>query len=263
MKEDLQAYIESGILEMYLQGTLSAAEHAEVDRMARLHPEIQAEIEAIQDALRAFAPLATGPKPPEWSAIREAVMSAPAPESPVVKLAAPAQVLLPRWVWAVAAMLVLSLSANLWLGYRLQRQSDQVASLQNQALYMQAQYQAAFEAPQNLPDPTFVLNGDGFLPAEVTGDQARIMVYWHEDSRRLFLHIHQLPTPPADRQYQLWALINGVMVNAGVFEHNTQMQELRRVDKRAEGFVITLEPRGGVPTPSAESVKARGSLTNA
>jgi len=61
-----------------------------------------------------------------------------------------------------------------------------------------------------------------------------------------------------DKQYQLWAQIDGQMVDLGVFEHNDQLQRLKTTQK-AEAFVITIEPRGGSPVydPSAAVVKGR------
>ena len=52
---DIKAYIESGILEQYVIGTLSAAEMAEVERNIKLYPEIANEIKAIEITLEAYA----------------------------------------------------------------------------------------------------------------------------------------------------------------------------------------------------------------
>lgn len=53
--KDLKAYIESGILESYVLGSLSDAEAAEVSQMIATHPELQEEMEAISEALEAMA----------------------------------------------------------------------------------------------------------------------------------------------------------------------------------------------------------------
>ena len=53
--KDLKTYIESGILESYLLGLLSAAENEEVEAMIRIHPEIQSEIEVICATLEQYA----------------------------------------------------------------------------------------------------------------------------------------------------------------------------------------------------------------
>ncbi|WP_443937796.1 hypothetical protein [Pedobacter sp. MW01-1-1] len=53
--ENLKAYIESGILELYVLGVLSTAERTNVQGFANLYPEIRLEIEAIEIALKQYA----------------------------------------------------------------------------------------------------------------------------------------------------------------------------------------------------------------
>ena len=53
--EEVRAYIESGILELYVLGQLSAQECNEVEAMAAKHPEVKAEITAIELAMEAYA----------------------------------------------------------------------------------------------------------------------------------------------------------------------------------------------------------------
>ncbi len=49
--KNVDKYIESGILEMYVLGLTSVEENHEVEKMAASHPEISAEIDAITKAL--------------------------------------------------------------------------------------------------------------------------------------------------------------------------------------------------------------------
>ncbi len=52
---DIRAYIASGILEQYVLGLATPAETEEVERLARLHPEVQREIEEIRSSLETYA----------------------------------------------------------------------------------------------------------------------------------------------------------------------------------------------------------------
>ena len=70
--ENFQDYIESGILEQYALGELSAAEQAAVEAQAAGHPEIQAELEQVQAALSFYAE-AHAITPP--AAVRERVLA--------------------------------------------------------------------------------------------------------------------------------------------------------------------------------------------
>ena len=51
---NIQAYIESGKLELFLLGELSDREREEVLALAKQHPEIQKELDEIEEAMLAF-----------------------------------------------------------------------------------------------------------------------------------------------------------------------------------------------------------------
>jgi hypothetical protein len=53
--EEVKAYIESGILELYVLGQLSAIENKEVEEMAYKYPEVKAEILTIELAMENYA----------------------------------------------------------------------------------------------------------------------------------------------------------------------------------------------------------------
>ena len=46
--EDIKAYIESGILELYVLGDISTEEKLQVETMAAKHPAIKAELDEIE-----------------------------------------------------------------------------------------------------------------------------------------------------------------------------------------------------------------------
>ncbi len=51
---ETKAYTESGILDLYAMGTLSAEEKVGVECMIAAHPEIQAELELIQNVINSY-----------------------------------------------------------------------------------------------------------------------------------------------------------------------------------------------------------------
>lgn len=53
--ENLKAYIESGVLELYVLGDLSPEEALQVEEMASQHPEVRDEIAAIEQAMEQYA----------------------------------------------------------------------------------------------------------------------------------------------------------------------------------------------------------------
>src|SRR4051812_32334566 len=76
-------YISSGILELYVMGSLSAEESREVETMAAQHPEVAVELAAVQQTLADYA--GTYERNPHPS-VRSQVMQAVGGEVPQPKL---------------------------------------------------------------------------------------------------------------------------------------------------------------------------------
>ena len=75
-------------------------------------------------------------------------------------------------------------------------------------------------------------------------------VYWNTKSKDVYLMVNNLPQPPSDKQYQLWAIVDGQPIDAGVFDLQSVAGLLRMKNMpRAQIFAVTLEKRGGSPTP--------------
>ena len=51
----IEDYISSGILELYVYGALSETESREVTKMLKEYPEVEKEVEEIEDALQKLA----------------------------------------------------------------------------------------------------------------------------------------------------------------------------------------------------------------
>jgi anti-sigma-K factor RskA len=88
-----------------------------------------------------------------------------------------------------------------------------------------------------------------------------MFVYWNTQTKQVSVDIKSLPTLPANQQYQLWSLVDGKPVDAGVFEADTtnSVQALQRLNRsigRADAFAVTVEKRGGSPTPTLSTLLA-------
>jgi anti-sigma-K factor RskA len=84
-------------------------------------------------------------------------------------------------------------------------------------------------------------------------------VLWDPKAGRGYLWVNALPPDPTDKDYQLWAIIEGKPVSAGVFSVTADgsavvpLLDIGR-DPRVAAFAITLEPAGGLPAPSGQMV---------
>jgi anti-sigma-K factor RskA len=157
------------------------------------------------------------------------------------------------WISLAAAA---SLAAAVGLGLHarsLQRrvEAEQAVRLsREQELDRLQQWVQSFTGPRTR---TVALAGQGPTP----GAQAR--AFLDPENRRLFLYVYNLPPPPAGRTYQLWLIVGGRPVSAGIFE--IQPDGTGRLTGEPlpafEGTVtvaVTEEPAGGVPQPTGPMV---------
>jgi anti-sigma-K factor RskA len=83
-------------------------------------------------------------------------------------------------------------------------------------------------------------------------------VYW-DSSKKVYLKVNNLPSAPEGKQYQLWAIVDGKPVSAGMFDGSQpdKIQSMAVIDK-AQAFAITLEKAGGSAAPTMENMMVMG-----
>jgi hypothetical protein len=82
-------------------------------------------------------------------------------------------------------------------------------------------------------------------------------VYWDTTSSDVYMVIKNMPALPSEKQFQLWAFINGQPVDLGLFDLPPGNVILKMKNTRkAEAFAITIEKRGNgsVPHGSVETI---------
>jgi anti-sigma-K factor RskA len=98
------------------------------------------------------------------------------------------------------------------------------------------------------------------MPGTKPFPSALATVYWNQHSKEVFVMVNNLPEPAADKQYQLWAIVDGKPVDMGVFEMGNQHELLQKMKSinNAEMFAITLEKKGGSPVPTLDQMYVAG-----
>ena len=90
-------------------------------------------------------------------------------------------------------------------------------------------------------------------------------VLWDTTSKDVYLVVNNLPQPASDKQYQLWALLNGKPIDVGMIDNDVfigQKKLLLRMKNvsGAQAFAITLEKKGGSEKPTMENMYVMGNL---
>ena len=83
-------------------------------------------------------------------------------------------------------------------------------------------------------------------------------VVWDKQGGRALLQVAGIPTVPTDKDYQLWFIVNGQPISAGVFAVDDPQRdnffkiEQLQSDADEGAFAITMEPKGGMPQPTGD-----------
>jgi len=267
---NIQEYISTGILEAYVLGELTEAERAQVEKNVSMSPELKAELLKVEKTLEAFAMKAAVKPRAEVKAKLMAKIPG-APKAPVVKKEETKTVALtPQvnyWKYATAASIAFALlTSYLAFNYR-QRWADTQSNLDNliaQNQRMAQDYNTVNQKLDKIQEDLSVIENSAFTRVTLKGTPnepgALASVYWNASTEEVFLRVQELKGISKENQFQLWAIVDGKPVDAGVFDGNfAGLLKMKNI-KGAVAFAVTVEPRGGKASPSLETMRLMGAI---
>tara|TARA_R110002049_G_scaffold132372_1_gene291434 strand:- start:616 stop:1416 length:801 start_codon:yes stop_codon:yes gene_type:complete len=260
---DIKAYIESGILELYVAGTLSEKENEAVYVLMQQHPEILQEILEIEAAVvKLTGATSTQDTNRVLSTIKQELGFKN--DTKVISITKPKYNWLTYTGWA--ASIVLGVGLFWAINKNKQLQSDiQVAEMQQSLL--EIQIENSKNSLKEANTLVSVLRDDNITKIPLAGQgnfaSTYAKVYWDKDEQRIFLDAQGLPDPPPNTVYQVWSLKLSPLTptSLGIIDTFTtdenKIFEIKNANK-SEAFGITLEPVGGSPTPTMEQLYTLG-----
>ena len=267
---DKEKFLHSGLLEQYVLGLTTPEENQEVERYAEAFPEIQSEIDGMRRALEEYASQYTVPPP---SHVKEKILRETEDEgSDVGERMADAGVVPVDGTWrSVNWAVMFSLFAVLALGLtaynffqQKQRVEDRYESLSARFAAYQASCEEAREKNAEGARLYAFLTHPETRPVRLTGTQlapeSETMVYWNPGQQTAYFSSLRLPAPPPGKTYQLWADVEGEMINMGVVDVRDGALQAVTVIEQAESLNLTLEPEGGSDHPTVELLMLNGKV---
>lgn len=276
---DIKEYISSGILENYVLGSVSQQEKQEVECMSHIYPEIKAELEQLQTTLENVAfklqkdtpahlksKILNAIKNEKQEALGEKVVRK------VVDINSSNNSNL--WKYMAAASIVVTIG----LAYLFYNSSSQLKSVKSQLSDMSVEMNESknnFESElevlsqkverkkellaflQHSATKKIVLKGTDLQPTSTC------IVYFNENTSKVFLDASpQMDKLPQDKQYQLWAIVDGKPVDMGTLTHDEPCDDLCPMPdvSDAQAFAITIEKVGGSATPSLDRLVVIGNV---
>ena len=258
----MKELIESGILEEYVMGTLPAKEAGEVARLCAAHPELAAEVEAIENALLQSL---SRPVPEEWKSEILAAATSPEPEKEAEPQVIPLHTAAQsnkrpfRWSWAAASfagLFVLSAAANYFLFSQNRRLTDELTETKVKLIRETDDNRVLMAGLKQTQDDYRQLFGRDFSRIDMAGtpgfaDQHSVL-FWNAKTGAVIWDGSSLPVLPAENRYQLWAIVDGKPQNAGLLPASGPGKMVDAFS--AQAFAVTIEPRGGSESPTLDKM---------
>ncbi len=261
---NLQEYISSGILEAYALGEATAAERASVERAVADYPEVREELKRVEMTLEKIT-FASAIAPP--AAVKEKIFSRVFEVSSKEKVV-PFQSERSFWKYAAAASIAIAIISSYLAFYynQLWRSSSQeLAQIKSDNARMAEDYNVVNQKLDKIQEDLGIISNTAFtrvIMKGTTNDPAALAsVYWNSSTQEVYLSVQKLKEISGANQFQLWAIVNGSPVDAGVFDLNNVAGLLKMKSiKGAAAFAVTVEPRGGKDAPTLETMQVVGSV---
>ena len=257
---NIQEIIESGSLELYVMGALTPEETKEIDRWRETHPELNDEIRRIEDAMIAYADShAIKPKEELKQKIADKLQFS-------VKLDMEGEMVdsisiqmpgIYRYAAAAAiALIVVFGGGTFYYAHQYNETSNRLAALQNEKAQLANQVKyITGESDRIKAELAIALNPTNKkipLLGRPVSPTSKAVVYWDQATGTAYVNTANLPAAPTDKQYQLWAMVNGKPVDMGVISKDSTFNTMKQI-QNATAFAITLEPLGGsTPGPTGD-----------
>lgn len=272
---NIQNYIKSGVLDNYVLGLLSEKEAAEVEQNLIQFPELKKELHQIEDALAAYAQAKAIPMP---KGLSEQILQSieniePTPSAVTDTTSKNVQPQSSKGSFFLGSLLGLSLLGSFFLYQQKQGVDQELVSAETQVkevndrmLTLQLDCDQKDGTIQRLQEQLNVLKDPAYRPISLKGtDKApasEAIVYFNTTEGKTYLDIGSLPTTPSDKDYQLWAIVDGAPTDMGIVDLTAATGGLIEVPHiiNPQAFAVTLETKGGNPTPNLDELYVIGNV---
>jgi anti-sigma-K factor RskA len=267
---EIKDIISSGLLELYATGLASAEEAAQVLQWLQQYPEVADELAAIEAGLALYAQGQVLPPSPSvkeklFTRINDtgeqakvvAMPTSPAQDNtgkiaPFWKTAAAASVAL---LLGSAALNIIQYNKNAVVSTELEQSRSLVSQLEGKNKEMD-QYLERVRDKYSTPVSL----------AGLKATDASAKVFWMKNTGDVYVDPANLPEPPSGKQYELWAIVDGAPVNAGIIistkKGNTyNIQKMKSFGTvQVQAFAVSVEPQSTTPAVTPTEVYALGKM---
>jgi anti-sigma-K factor RskA len=246
----INEYIQSGAIEACIYGLANPEEELYYNTMRNNNPEVVAYANEIEDNL-ALQLMANAPLQPN-SKVKDAFMQTitniplqkETKSTPIISIKTRTK----RsniMQYAVAACLAIALGSivfNIMMASKLKQQQAVINKFNVESSKSNVDF---LKNPEITP---VALNGVGYHAI------CRCSLFWDKSKKEAYIQIHHLMDTGNEKEYQLWATINGKTVSVGLFrfDENKKPIIIKNVPDNITEFIVTVENKGGATSPNTD-----------
>lgn len=245
MKEKIRIFLDTDLLEKYLLGTTTNEESLQVERYIAMYPEVSKTFDELQNSLEEFAKLHAIKTP---DGLKEKVIARIRGERIGRKKFF-------RYAIAAsfAALFFAGASFFFWNQNQTLQDENSVVSTQIEDLQKSMTQQL-----EDMRNQFIVLNNPRTRKYNVNGNkkakELKAVAYINPVKKLSYINVSKLPNLPEDQCFQMWAEVNGKMLNLGVIEEAQDKDKLMALPYGENAIsYITIEPKGGNLRPTVKN----------
>jgi anti-sigma-K factor RskA len=262
--------ISSGVLESYVMGITTEEENLMVRTMCSTHPELLMEIELIEESLINYSAQNVPPlkKNLKDSIAAELTFNDEKPEPVVIPITGASSGGLKFYRVGIAASVLLLITSGIYI-YSLQNKLAVVQRQLADASYSEDQMTAEMNAQKasmaQLATNFSIVTDPAMKAIPLSGMNSLVsksaMVHWNPGTQEVYFNANALPASPEAKQYQLWAIVDGKPVDAGMIslENGIVFQKMKLITG-AKAFAVTIENMGGSASPTLDTMCLLGNV---
>jgi anti-sigma-K factor RskA len=252
MMMDKKSLIEDGLLEQYMLGELNAEQCEHIEALLVSDAELRAYFEGLELGFENLG-LENAIPPPQI--VKSQLLAELNSRSNVTPKVAPLDKKSSTtfYLGVAASIAVLLMVGSFWMYSQLNAVKQQLQTVQTNNIELNTTIEnlnnelertnSFYTGIVNPDTEQYVLKGNALAP------NAKVISYVNHKSKSVVINTERLPELDADHDYQMWADVDGEMIDMGVISKNKTLMAMAYID-RAASLNITIEPAGGNDHPT-------------
>ncbi|MDO6854698.1 anti-sigma factor [Cellulophaga lytica] len=254
MTDKIKKFLESDLLEKYLLDTTTTEETLRVERYIAMYPEVSKTYNELQENLETFAKLHAIDAP---DGLKNKILER-------VKAEKKSHSKFYRYIAIACSLAFVFAAASFFFWNQNKSLQEENTIVNNKMKTIENNMKQQLEDVRN---QFIVLNNPKTKRYNVKGNtkakELKAVAYINPVKKLSYINVKNIPNLPEDQCLQMWAEVDGKMINIGIIKDITDKDKLLALPygENAMGY-ITIEPKGGNKTPTVENIVANISYAN-